>query len=175
MAQPLDIRFAREADAALVSAILIEAATWIAAAGQPLWPIDQLTIEAIAPHVGAGDFILASVESEGVATARLTQTDPECWPDALPGVAVYVHRIAVRRAWAGRGLAAMMLIWCDTHAARLGCGSVRLDCDARRPKLRALYEGLGFRFHSERNVGHHTVARYERNVRRVSQAPAPDV
>jgi len=164
MVQALDIRFAREADAALVSSILVEAATWIASAEQPLWPIDQLSAEAIAPDVGAGSFILASVGTEGVATARLTQDDPKCWPDAVPGVAVYVHRVAVRRAWAGRGLAGMMLAWCDRHAERMGCGLVRLDCDARRPKLCALYEGLGFRYHSERNVGHHTVARYERNV-----------
>lgn len=32
-------------------------------------------------------------------------------------------------------------------------------------RLRGLYEGLGFRFHSERNVGHHRVARHERAVR----------
>jgi GNAT superfamily N-acetyltransferase len=166
MAQALDIRFARAADAALVSSILVEAATWTASLGLPLWPIEQLSVEAIAPGVAAGSFILASVETEGVATARLTQDDPECWPDAVPGVAVYVHRVAVRRAWAGRGLAGMMLAWCDRHAERLGCGLVRLDCDARRSKLRALYEGLGFQYHSERNVGRHTVARYERNVRR---------
>lgn len=166
MAQALDIRFAREADAALVSSLLVEAATWIASRGLPLWSIEELSLEAIAPDVAAGSFILASVGTEGVATARLTLDDPACWPDAVPGVAVYVHRVAVRRAWAGRGLAGMMLAWCDRHAERLGCGLVRLDCDAGRPKLRALYEELGFQYHSERNVGRHTVARYERNVRR---------
>ena len=166
MAQALDIRFARAADASLVSSILVEAATWTASLGLPLWSIEQLSAEAITPGVVAGSFILASVETEGVGTARLTQDDPECWPDAVAGVAVYVHRVAIRRAWAGRGLAGVMLAWCDRHAERLGCGLVRLDCDARRPKLRALYEGLGFQYHSERHVGRHTVARYERKVGR---------
>lgn len=164
MSQPLDIRFAREADAAIVSSILIEAATWIAAGGQPLWSIEQLSAEAIAPGVAAGSFILASIDAEGVATARVTRDDLECWPDAVPGVALYVHRIAVRRAWAGHGLVGRLLAWCGRHAEGLGCGWVRLDCDARRPKLRALYEGLGFQYHSERNVGRHTVARYERKI-----------
>ena len=86
---------------------------------------------------------------------------------------VHVHRVAVRRAWAGRGLAGMMLAWCDKHAERLGCGFVRLDCDAQRPKLRAPYERLGFRYHSERHVGRHTVARYERSVRRGGLAVPP--
>jgi GNAT superfamily N-acetyltransferase len=165
MAQALDIRFALEADADIVSSILVEAATWIAADGAPLWPVEQLSAKAIASDVAARRILLATIETEGVATARITQDDPECWPEAVPGVAVYVHRVAVRRAWAGRGLAGVLLAWCDNHAAQLGCGFVRLDCDAQRPKLRALYEGLGFRYHSEREVGRYTVARYERQVR----------
>jgi hypothetical protein len=40
----------------------------------------------------------------------------------------------------------------------------RLDCDASRPKLCRLYEGLGFRFHSQIEVGRYTLARYERAV-----------
>jgi hypothetical protein len=59
----------------------------------------------------------------------------------------------------------MLLAWCEKQAAAWGCSQFRLDCDSRRPKLRALYEGLGFRFHSERRVGAYTVARYERAVR----------
>ena len=38
---------------------------------------------------------------------------------------------------------------------------LRLDCDASRPKLRRLYEELGFEFHSFRQVGAYYVARYE--------------
>jgi GNAT superfamily N-acetyltransferase len=164
-AQALDIRFAGEAESAVVSSILVEAATWIAARGAPVWPLEQLSAEAIAADVVAGRFVLARVGSEAIATARLTGEDPECWPDAVVGVAMYVHRIAVRRAWAGRGVVAMVLAWCEKHAAALGCRQVRLDCDSARPKLRRLYEGLGFRFHSQQRVGAYTVARYEREVR----------
>jgi GNAT superfamily N-acetyltransferase len=127
--------------------------------------MEQLCPEAIAVDVAAGHYVLAIVETEVVGTARVTREDAECWPEAVPGVAVYVHRVAVRRAWAGRGLPGIVLGWCATHAEQLGCSYLRLDCDASRPKLRALYEGLGFGFHSERRVGQHTVARYERDVR----------
>lgn len=163
--QALEIRFASETEAALISSILIEAATWIAERGAPLWPMEQLAASALAADVAARHFALAMVGTEAVGTARLTRDDPECWPDAVPGVAVYVHRVAIRRAWAGRGLPGMILAWCARQAQGLGCSYLRLDCDARRLKLRGLYEGLGFRFHSERRVGHHTVARYERAVR----------
>jgi GNAT superfamily N-acetyltransferase len=162
--QVAEIRCAREAEAALVSSILIEAATWVAEGGAPLWSVEQLGADAIAADVAAGHVVLAMVDGEAVGTARLTREDPECWPDAMPGVALYVHRIAIRRAWAGRGLPGMIMAWCDRQAQELGCGCLRLDCDATRPKLCRLYEQLGFRFHSQRSVGQHTVARYERAV-----------
>jgi hypothetical protein len=60
-----------------------------------------------------------------------------------------------------RGVPGEMLAWCARQAETHGCSFLRLDCDAQRGKLRRLYEGLGFRFHSERSMGLHTVARYE--------------
>jgi GNAT superfamily N-acetyltransferase len=162
----IETRFAREDEAAVVSSVLTEAATWVARCGAPIWPIEQLGADAIAADVAAQRFALAIADSESVATARLTREDPECWPDAVPGLAVYVHRIAVRRAWAGRGLPGIILGWCEKQALGLGCDFLRLDCDVRRPKLCRLYEGLGFRFHSERSVGQYTVARYERAASR---------
>jgi GNAT superfamily N-acetyltransferase len=162
--QAIEIRFARETEAALVSSVLVEAATWIAKHSAPLWPREQLGADAIAADVSAGRYALVIVDTEAVGTARLTRDDPECWPDAVAGVAVYVHRLAIRRAWAGGGLPGMILAWCEARAQAAGCGYLRLDCDAQRPKLCRLYEGLGFRFHSEQRVGQNTVARYERAV-----------
>ena len=160
----VEIRFARETESALVSSVLVEAATWVAGRGAPIWPSEQLGADAIVADVVAERYVLAIVETNAVGTARLAREDPECWPDAVPGVAAYVHRIAVRRSWAGCGLPSMILAWCEKQARELGCGYLRLDCDASRPKLRELYEGLGFRFHSEWRVGRYTVARYERAV-----------
>lgn len=156
------VRYAQEAEAPLVSSVLVEAATWIAKCGEPLWSIGELGVEAIGTSVSAGQFILASVDTEAVGTARLTRDDPQCWPEAASGIALYVHRLAIRRIWARCGIPGIILAWCAQRAETLGCSFLRLDCDAKRRKLRGVYEGLGFRFHSERSVGLHTVARYER-------------
>lgn len=160
----VEIRFARETESQLVSSLLVEAATWAAERGAPIWPLEQLGADAIGADLVAGRLVLAIASDDAVGTARLTREDPECWPDAEPGVAAYVHRIAIRRRWAGCGLPGMILTWCDGRARELGCRYLRLDCDASRPKLCQLYEELGFRFHSERRVGRYTVARYERAV-----------
>jgi GNAT superfamily N-acetyltransferase len=169
----VEVRFAGETEAALVSSVLVEAATWAAGRGTPLWPIEQLGADAIAADVAAERFVLATADADVAATARLTREDAECWPDAVPGAAVYVHRIAVRRAWAGHGLPGIILDWCEKQAQELGCTYLRLDCDASRPKLGKIYEGLGFRFHSERSVGRYTVARYERAVSRGKSGRGP--
>jgi len=157
-------RFATAADAELVSSILTESASWIAEQGAPLWPLEQLTAEAVAEDVRTGNFVLAQAAQEAVATARLTKEDPAYWPEAAPGEAAYVHRIAVRRAWSGKGVPEELLAWCSSQAKVWGREYLRLDCDAGRPRLRNVYESLGFRFHSEHPMPHRRVARYERRV-----------
>jgi hypothetical protein len=47
------------------------------------------------------------------------------------------------------------------RARAIGKRYLRLDCDANRVKLRALYEAFGFRLHSFRQVQSYYVARYE--------------
>jgi hypothetical protein len=96
-----------------------------------------------------------------VGTACLTAGDPQYWPEAIDGEAMYVHRLAVRRASAGGLISAALLRWCGAQARVLGCHYLRLDCDAGRPRLRRVYENFGFEFHSERLVGAFTVARYQ--------------
>ena len=88
------------------------------------------------------------------------------WPDADEGEAAYVHRLAVRRRWAGRGVAAQMLRWAGCRALIDGRALLRLDTDITRPKLRALYVACGFQEHSERQVGPYHVMRYEMRLDR---------
>lgn len=73
----------------------------------------------------------------------------------------YVHRIAVRRQFAGQGVSTGMLEWAVNHAAALGRSYLRLDCEADRRELRSIYERFGFRLHSYRDVGPYHLSRYE--------------
>ena len=54
-----------------------------------------------------------------------------------------------------------LLEWAVREARRLGRRALRLDCEASRASLRAVYERFGFRYHSDRHVGPYHVARYE--------------
>jgi GNAT superfamily N-acetyltransferase len=85
--------------------------------------------------------LVASCSDGIVGCCTLSAEDPEFWPDALKGEAAYLHKLAVRRTHAGRGVSSALIEACR-HAARTqGCAKLRLDC---HPNLRGLYERLGF-------------------------------
>jgi GNAT superfamily N-acetyltransferase len=151
-------------EASLVSSILQEANEWLRRRGHPLWSIAELEPSAISSDVDCGRYLLAFAGMEAVGTVRLTLDDPRFWPDANVGEAVYLHRLAVRRARAGGTVSRMIVDWSSVHAQTLGCAYIRLDCDANRTRLRNLYEEFGFTFQGERTVGSYTVARFQKAV-----------
>ena len=53
------------------------------------------------------------------------------------------------------------MTWAVERARALHLEVLRLDCDADRVSVRAVYERFGFRYHSDRQVGPYYVARYE--------------
>jgi GNAT superfamily N-acetyltransferase len=92
---------------------------------------------------------------------RFQLEDRLFWPDIPQTESAFVHRLAVRRRYKGRGVSTALLQWAVERARAVGKRHLRLDCDESRPKLRALYEGFGFQLHSFRQVGSYYVARYE--------------
>jgi GNAT superfamily N-acetyltransferase len=159
------LRTARADEVALVSSILGEAAAWLEARGEPLWQDNELATSTLAPEVASGLYVLAFSENLPIGVLRFTLDDPLFWPEAPAGEAAYVHRLAVRRAWAGGETSTSMLAWAASEAKRLGCAYLRLDCVSTRTKLRAIYERFGFRYHSDFRFGPYLVARYELPLR----------
>jgi GNAT superfamily N-acetyltransferase len=155
------IRQAEPADVPVVEALLLEAARWVDALGTIMWEEGELARERLAEETAAGQFFLAECDGMAAGVMRFQLDDELFWPDRPPGEAAFVHRLAVSRAFKGQGVSSALLQWAVHRTRALGRRYVRLDCDASRPKLRALYETFGFRFHSFRQVGPYYVARYE--------------
>jgi GNAT superfamily N-acetyltransferase len=80
----------------------------------------------------------------------------------------FIHRLAVRRRFAGGEVSSALLLWAIARTHMLGRRYLRLDCESSRLHLRALYERIGFRFHSNRQVGSYYLARYEYDVTEIS-------
>lgn len=146
------------------SGVLIDAARWLEQTGQPLWSPEHLTPEALLRTYGLQEMRLGRVAGEVVAAMILQGSDPLFWPEAPEGEALYVHKLAVRREWAGRGLARLMLEHAVSEAQAAARPFLRLDTVADRMRLRALYEDFGFVVVDERRVLERMVTRYELKV-----------
>lgn len=159
----LIVRQATLADIDALSGILREVSDWLVARGTPMWRENEVDPDAIRTEVEAGLFFLATLNGEPAGTLKFQLSDPLFWPEAEDDAA-YLHRLAVRRSFAGRGLSTALLTWGADRAMAHGRPFLRLDCDAERTRLRDLYERFGFRHHSDRQVGQYFVARYEYTI-----------
>ena len=161
---PPTILRAQPTEAAPVSSVLTEAAAWIASQGEPLWRAEHVCLDAVRGDVEAGAYFIAWVGDEPAGVVRLQLEDRLFWPESVEGDAVFIHRLAVRRRYAGGEISGALLNWVVRRAVELGRKYVRLDCAADRPALRNVYERFGFNFHSERDMGRFKVARYQLEV-----------
>jgi len=141
-----------------------EAAQWLVDEGRPLWP-PAIFDDGFVADAGARGVILgAAIDGRIAGVALLQWRDELWWPDRPTDGAAYIHKVAVARAAAGRGVADALVAECERRAHRRGIGILRLDTARDRPKLRALYERLGFRPIDVRTVGSFVGVRYEKQL-----------
>ena len=129
-----------------------------------MWRNDELSASHIAADVEVGQFFLAECDGQAAGVVKFQLEDDLFWPDVPPDESAFVHRLAVRRAFAGGDVSKALLEWAVERARSLNRRFVRLDYDASRAKLKALYEEFGFVHHSDRQVGPYYVSRYEYRV-----------
>ncbi len=144
---PLDelrIAPAQEKDLDTVLGILDEAAEWLASKGIPgWWRAGSFSREAFLDQIRLGEVYIARLGREAVGTITLQWTDRVFWKEAPPD-AGYAHKLAVRRAYAGRGLGLAMLEWAGRRASVARKKFLRLDCMADNQRIRVYYEKAGF-------------------------------
>ena len=156
------IRQATGEDARALLETLMEAAQWVEQMdGTIMWVEGELEEHRVRAEAEAGMFVVAEADGTIVGAIRFQLEDQLFWPDLDGRDSAFAHRLAVRRSHAGQGISTALMQWAVDRARSLGKRYLRLDCDADRPRLRALYERFGFRLHSYREVGAYFVSRYE--------------
>jgi GNAT superfamily N-acetyltransferase len=160
----LSIRQADAQDIETIADILREAARWLEDSGIAMWRHDELSPARIAGEIKSGLFFLAECEGESAGTIRYQLKDQLFWPDIPQQDSAFIHRLAVRRKFAGGEVSSALLLWAAARTLDLGRRYLRLDCETSRPHLRAIYERMGFQFHSNRQVGPYYVARFVYDV-----------
>lgn len=128
-----------------------DAANWLATRGTDQWsspfPEDQ-----IRASVEAGEVFLVRENPHADPAATVTldrKIDPELWElwtsAERSEPALYVHKIAVDRQYAGADLGGRILDWAADRAAREGARWLRLDAWTTNKRLHLYYLDHGFR------------------------------
>jgi GNAT superfamily N-acetyltransferase len=158
----VNVRRCQAQDVTLVAGLLDEATVWVGERGYEQWPL-PFPRDELEAAVTRGEVYVAEIDGDVVATVTLLWNDPTYWGDRPPDAA-YVHKLAVRRACAGRRIGSAIVEWADATAAAAGREFLRLDCLADNPGIRAYYQQLGFEHRGDLVVNNRNMSIYERPV-----------
>ncbi|MEM8531590.1 MAG: GNAT family N-acetyltransferase [Chloroflexota bacterium] len=138
----MQVLLATDTDLDTVASIYEDTAQWLLARGIARWTA-VIPRELLAQRIGRGETYLAKYEQHTVATMSVQEEDRLIWGD-MPPDALYLHGLAVRRAFTGRGVGVALLRWAEQHAALKGKIYLRLDCMGDNPRLVQYYKDAGF-------------------------------
>ncbi len=118
----------------------------------------------VRPDIELGLFYIAFHGDVAAGVVKFQTEDLVFWSDIPQADSAFIHRLAVRRSFAGGSISAQLMQWAIDQSRDLGKRYLRLDCAADRLRLRLFYESFGFQHHSDRQVGPYFVARYEYKI-----------
>ncbi len=110
-----------------------------------------------------GEVYVFRLDGRPVGTLVLQWSDEETW-GGVADAAGYVHGLAIRREWAGKGLGRALLKWAEDRTAAAGRDYLRLDCAAENRALNAYYARAGFGYRGRASVQGLEVCLYEKPV-----------
>ena len=161
-ADKLIVRIATAEDAAAINETLVAAADWLVSSGLAMWNPASFSIDQTRDEVDSGLYYVAETEEHQLAgVVRFQLTDEEFWPDMSNDDSAFIHKLAVRREFAGQGVSRKLIEYAKALTIQKGRAYLRLDCAHDRKKLRDFYESEDFVWHSDRQVGEYKVARYQ--------------
>lgn len=126
--------------------VMREVALWGRQKGYRVWPEEWLTPEELLTEdVLPENFCIGTVEGETACAFLLQWKDSEYWPDAPAFEAAYLHKLCVRRPFAGMGMTRLVV-----DAVRAKCREreiryIRLDTALDEQAVRKIYLKTGFK------------------------------
>src|SRR5262245_29636589 len=102
------IRPATPQDTDTVSAILQEAALWLEKKNVPLWQAGELHPANLSADVSDRLFFIAESSSQPAGVVKFQLEDPLFWPEIPLGQSTFIHRLAIKRQFAGTGVSSAL-------------------------------------------------------------------
>ncbi len=104
--------------------VLREVGQWLTDNQQELWQVDTLTLANLLDEYTTDNLFIMYSQQENdpapvpAAVFILQWEDPLYWPDVPPNTSGFVHKLAIRRQFAGQNLFAAMLDFCRSECKK---------------------------------------------------------
>ena len=133
-------------DIPAIESVYADVVDWLDGLGFTQWPRERVSWAGLTGHYGyrLEDFYVAFMDGIPAGCMILMDHDPLFWPEVEKGRSLYIHKLAVKRFAAKKGVSAALIDFAKSECARRGANGLRLDTGADRPKLMKLYEDAGF-------------------------------
>lgn len=156
------IKQADENDILTVEEILIDAVIWMKKNKlQNQWNEDTIKWNSLSKDYQINDFYIDYQNGVPAACIAITDLDLKYWSEIPQGKPLYIHKLAVKREFAGKGISKELINFAKKLSLKNGINSLRLDCNLQRNKLRKLYENEGFIYVGSKNSeNNYTMALY---------------
>ena len=139
------IKQAEEQDTLVIEEILFDALIWMEKNNlQNQWNEKSIKWNSLSKNYKISDFYIDYQNGVPVGCIAITDLDSEYWPEIQKGKSLYIHKLAVKRVIAGKGVSKELINFAKKLSVKNGIDSLRLDCNLQRNKLRMLYENEGF-------------------------------
>lgn len=133
-----------EGNAEAAISIMREVAQWGHSVGFNVWKDEALAKEKLLEHAREEEFCIGQVLGEDACCMILQWEDKLFWPKAKRNEAGYVHKLCVRRKYAGQRLSAKMVEFAIEECRKRNIDYLRLDTRWVNARLCNLYKSLGF-------------------------------
>ncbi len=139
------IKIAKLNDIPYIEDILKDAVNWMDTKNiLNLWNEHNIRWDVLSKNYKIEDFYIDYINNIPVGCMAVTDIDVTYWSDVKQGTSLYIHKLAVKQDARGRGISKELIDFAKEKAYSKNINEIRLDCNANRIKLRALYEEQGF-------------------------------
>ncbi len=165
MYDPEEVRILRAEVGELdtVLEILNDAANWLLSKGIDQWRPESFSRSSTAEKIRLGEVYLAKQNHQSIGTITLQWSDRFFWVDDDTD-AGYVHKLAIKSNYTGKGFGRQLLEWAEQTTKAAGKRYLRLDCMFENPRIRQYYEDAGFTYRGEVRGEGWNAALYEKRL-----------
>ena len=105
----IQIKQASESDIAVIVDILEDAVMWTDSINLPLWSKERVQWEQLSKNFNALDFYIACLDGKPAGCMAVVDHDPMFWAEIPKDESLFIHKVAVKRFAAGKGLSGALI------------------------------------------------------------------